>query len=136
MYPWAFYLGGKFHITPYWQGWGKLHAKSGEYVLFVRIQPTAHGSRMYAHSNLRALAYLCTPRAEQLRLHLGGTMRPRINLSTDGEAIDLYMDLAFQPDGTVYRGQGRNLSSPEIVPLILIPGSYADFKEACATTSA
>jgi hypothetical protein len=41
-YPWAFYLGGKFHVIPYCQGWGKLHAKSGGYVLFVRFEPTPH----------------------------------------------------------------------------------------------
>src|SRR5690349_17980851 len=60
-YPWAFYLGGKFHIMPYWQGWGKLHAKSGDYVLFVRFEPTPRGSRMYLTSNLKGTAYLCTP---------------------------------------------------------------------------
>ncbi len=91
-YPWAFYLGGKFHIIPYWQGWGKLHAKSGDYVLFVRFEPTPRGSRVIPHSNLRGIGYLCTPRGEQFRLHLGGSMRPHLNLSTDGEAINLYMD--------------------------------------------
>ena len=90
--PWAFYLGGKFHIIPYWQGWGKLHAKSGDYVLFVRFEPTPRGSRVIPHSNLRGIGYLCTPRGEQFRLHLGGSMRPHLNLSTDGEAINLYMD--------------------------------------------
>lgn len=91
-YPWAFYLGGKFHITPYWQGWGKLHAKSGDYLLFVRIQPTSRGSRMYLETNLTGRAYLCTPRGENLQLHLGGGMRKHLNLSTDGEAIHLYMN--------------------------------------------
>jgi len=91
LFPWAFYLGGKFHITPYWQGLGKLHAKSGDYVLFLRIEPTTRGSRMYAHSNLSGVANLCTPRGEQLPLHLGGTMRPHLNLSTDGEAIEVYV---------------------------------------------
>jgi hypothetical protein len=168
LFPWAYYLGGKFHIIPYWQGWGKLHAKSGDYVLFVRVEPTTRGSRMYAHSNLSGVAYLCTPRGEQLPLHLGGTMRPHLNLSTDGEAIDLYvyywpwkggfitdhrpnldfrghwrnpnlvMDdygtiaKAFQPDGSVYRGNGRP-SPPEVVPITIVPGSYSDFQAACAT---
>jgi hypothetical protein len=26
--PWGFYLGGNFHIVPYWQGWGRLRAKA------------------------------------------------------------------------------------------------------------
>jgi hypothetical protein len=91
-YPWAFYLGGKFHITPYWQGWGHLHAKSGDYLLFVRIEPTSRGSRMYLETNLTGMAYLCTPRGERFPLHLGGGMRKHLNLSTDGEAIHLYMN--------------------------------------------
>ena len=90
-YPWAFYLGGRFHIIPYWQGWGKLHAQSGDYVLFVRMEPTSRGSGMYLQTNLTGIAYVCTPRGESLRLRLGGGMRKHLNLSTDGEAIGLYM---------------------------------------------
>jgi hypothetical protein len=56
LYPWAFYLGGKFHILPYWQGWGELHAKSGDYVLFVQMEPRPGGSRVYLSSNLSGLA--------------------------------------------------------------------------------
>jgi hypothetical protein len=89
--PWAFYLGGKFHITPYWQGVGKAHAKSGDYLLFVRIGPTSRGSKMYLETNLTGIAYVCTPRGESIRLNLGGGMRKHLNLSTDGEAVHLYM---------------------------------------------
>jgi hypothetical protein len=90
-FPWAFYLGGNFHILPYWQGWGRAHAKSGDYLLFVRIEPTTRGSRMYLSTNLTGIAYVCTPRGENIRLNLGGGMRKHLNLSTDGEAISLYM---------------------------------------------
>jgi hypothetical protein len=89
--PWAFYLGGKFHITPYWQGWGKLHAKSGDYLLFLRIEPTSRGSRMYLETNLSGTAYVCTPRGENITLKMSGGMRKHLNLSTDGEAIHLGM---------------------------------------------
>ncbi len=89
--PWAFYLGGNFHILPYWQGVGKLHAKSGDYVMYIRIEPTSRGSRMYLETNLSGNAYLCTPRGEQFRMHMGGGMRKHLNLSTDGEKIHLYM---------------------------------------------
>lgn len=91
-YPWAFYLGGTFHIIPYWQGWGTLHAKSGDYVLLVRFEPTPRGSRIMRRSNLKGVGYLCTPRGERFYMHLGGGMRPYLNLSTDEEAIDLYMN--------------------------------------------
>lgn len=90
--PWSFYLGGKFHIIPYWQGWGTLHSKNGDYTLFVRFEPSPHGSRMYAASHLTGVGYLCTPRGERFRMNLGGDMRAHLNLSTDGEAIHLYMN--------------------------------------------
>jgi hypothetical protein len=89
--PWAFYLGGKFHILPYWQGWGKAHAKSGDYLLFVYVGPTPRGSKMYLETNLSGAAYVCTPRGDNIRLHMGGGMRKHLNLLTDGEAIHLYM---------------------------------------------
>lgn len=89
--PWGFLLGGKFHIIPYWQGWGELHAKSGKYVVFVRFEPSPRGSRMFAASNLTGIAYLCSPRHERFRMHLGGGMRVNPNLTKDGEAIRIYM---------------------------------------------
>ncbi len=90
--PWGFYLGGSFHIIPYWQGWGTLHAQSGDYPLFVRFEPTMRGgSRMYPSSRMSGIAYLCTPRGERFRMKLYGTMRAHLNVSTDGEAISLNM---------------------------------------------
>src|SRR5260221_11723783 len=59
--PWAFYLGGNFHILPYWQGGGKLHAKSGDYVMDIPIEPTSRGSRMYLDTTFGANACLFTP---------------------------------------------------------------------------
>lgn len=91
-YPWAFYLGGKFHIIPYWQGVGRAHAKSGDYLVWVQFEPTPRGSGMYLTSNLTGNAYVCTPRGERIPMHLGGSMRKNLNLSTDGEKISLYMN--------------------------------------------
>jgi len=91
LYPWAFYMGGSFHFLPYWQGWAKMHAKSGDYALMVRLVPTSRGSRMYAGSHVTGNAWLCTPRGELFRMHLGGGMRPYLKRSSDGEAIHLYM---------------------------------------------
>jgi hypothetical protein len=65
LYPWAFYLGGKFHVMPMWQGWGKAHAKSGDYLVWVQFEPTPRGSKMYLESNLTGNAYVCTPRGER-----------------------------------------------------------------------
>jgi len=90
--PWGFYLGGSFHIIPYWQGWGTLHAQSGDYPLFVRFEPTLRGrSKFYPSSRMKGVAYLCTPKGERFRMNLHGTMRAYLNVSTDGEAISLNM---------------------------------------------
>lgn len=105
LFPWAFYLGGSFHILPYWQGWGTAHAKTGDYLLFVRIEPSTRGSRMYASSHLSGVSYVCTPRGENIRLRLGGGMRNHLKLSTDGEHISLYMN--YWPWNANFTGDHR-----------------------------
>lgn len=116
-YPWGFYLGGKFHIIPMWSGWGRAHAKSGDYLVWVQFEPTSSGSKMYLSSSLTGYAYVCTPRGERMHMHLGGSMRKHLNLSTDGEPISLYMDYwplgygSFIADRRPYlefRGNWRN----------------------------
>jgi hypothetical protein len=91
--PWGFYLGGHFHPIPYWQGWGKMHASTagGDYVLFVRMEPSSRGSRIIPGSNLKGVAYLCTPKGERLRLSLGGTMARNVGTNLMGEKIHLYI---------------------------------------------
>ena len=100
--PWGFFLGGKFHILPSWQGWGLLHAKNGNYVLRVDLNTNIKGRRS---SDLRGVAYLCTPRGERFRLNLIGNMRKHLNLSTDGEAIRLGM--SYLPYGSSFSGDAR-----------------------------
>lgn len=89
--PWAFFMGGRFHILPYWQGWGRLQGPGGEYVLLVQIWPTSRGSRIIPHSNLHGIAYLCTPRQQRFTLKLYGSMRFGLGRSTNGEEIFLGM---------------------------------------------
>jgi hypothetical protein len=100
--PWGFFLGGKFHIIPYWQGWGRMQAKSGNYILLVRLEPNIKGRQS---SDIRGVAYLCTPRGERFRLTLTGNMRRNLNLSTDGEAIRLGM--SYRPYGSFFSGDAR-----------------------------
>lgn len=90
-YPYGFYLGGKFHWIPAWQGFGTMHAKSGKYVVYVYLYPTTSGQRIVPESAVRGSGYLCTPRHEVFRLTLGGSMRRGLKLDTDGEKIGLYM---------------------------------------------
>lgn len=167
--PWGFYLGGKFHWLPYWQGIGTMHAKSGRYIVYVYFYPTPSGQRIVPESAVSGMGYLCSPRHEVFRMTLGGSMRRGLKLNSDGEKIGLYMyyrpafsslftadrrpgielrghwqnpnlvadddssiQRAFQPDGTVYRGGGKNRPyMGEIVPVTLQAGTYSDFEAAC-----
>lgn len=91
-YRWSFYLGGNFHVLPWWQGMGKLHTKNGDYLLLVWIAPETRDLRGgYTQTNLTGDAHICTPRGENIYLRLGGGMRKHLNVSTGGEAINLSM---------------------------------------------
>lgn len=69
-----------------------MHAKSGDYVVYVSFEPTPRGSKvLYVETNLTGNAYLCTPRGEFFRMHLGGGMPRHLNLNTDGQLVHLYM---------------------------------------------
>ena len=89
--PWAFYMGGKFHITPYWQGWGRAHTANGDYLIYVLISPSSNSSKMYLSTSVAGRVNVCTPRGENLALKMRGGMRKHLNLSTDGESIWLGM---------------------------------------------
>jgi len=90
--PWGFYMGGKFHIIPTWQGWGTLQAKSGRYQVYVYFYPRPSGSRIMPGPTVGGSAYVCSPRGEHFYMRLRGDMRRGIGLSTDGEKISLYMN--------------------------------------------
>src|ERR1700757_5119462 len=55
---WGFFFGGRFHIIPFWQVWGVLHAKSGNYVIFVGFQPRPSGSRIMPGPSVGGNGYL------------------------------------------------------------------------------
>lgn len=70
--------------------------------------------------------------------NLNSDYRPRIELRGQWYNPNIVMDdhssiqRSFEPDGTVYRGGGRNRPyTGEIVPVTLQPGSYSDFEAAC-----
>ena len=114
--PWAFYMGGKFHVMPYWQGWGRLEGPGGEYFLFVQVWPTTQGSRIIARRNVQGTAYLCTPRAGRFTLKVNGDMPIGSGLSTNGEEISLGMSnltwkrtyVNHNPPAVSLRGHWRN----------------------------
>jgi hypothetical protein len=90
--PWGYFLGGSFHIIPYWHGWGVLHAKNGNYAVYVMFQPRPSGSKIMPGPSVGGTGYLCSPRGEIFYMHLGGGMRRGIGTNTDGEKINFYMN--------------------------------------------
>jgi hypothetical protein len=90
--PWGFFMGGKFNLFAYWQGWGTLQAKTGKYEVFVLFYPRPSGSRVYPHPSVGGVGYVCSPRGQIFRMNLGGGMRRGIGTNTDGEKIDFYMN--------------------------------------------
>jgi hypothetical protein len=89
--PWAYYMGGRFHLIPLWQGWGRLHSNSagGDYVIYIYFYPQMRRYSGPAHVSGRAI--LCTPRGERFNLNLGGDFERNIRRDTDGKTANFYM---------------------------------------------
>lgn len=90
--PWGFFMGGSFHVIPYWQGWGTLQTRAGKYVVYVSFEPSPSGTKIMPHPSVRGNGYLCSPKGEIFPMHLGGGMRRGIGTNLDGEGIGLYMN--------------------------------------------
>jgi hypothetical protein len=88
--PWSFFMGGRFHPIPMWQGWGGIHAPAlgGDYLLFVRMEPRP-GSRGVAH--VAGTGVLCTPRGETFNLTMGADFEKHMGISTDGKRVYMYL---------------------------------------------
>ncbi len=89
--PWAFYMGGRFHLVPQWQGWGRLHSTSagGDYALYVTLWPSHGRFRQLVYVTGRAV--VCTPRGERFALTLGGNFDKPPARDLNGKRASLYM---------------------------------------------
>jgi hypothetical protein len=89
--PWAFYLGGTFHVLPVWQGIAKVHSSSGDYTLYLWMSPT-RGGRTFNLPVFNGWAALCTPTGERFPLRLRAYMFEHPGTDTNGKEmrIDLY----------------------------------------------
>jgi hypothetical protein len=90
--PWAFFMGGHFHIYPGWTGWGKLHSNlAGDYVLYVSISPRTGGRGTYrAIPHIGGQGLLCTPKGERYRLRVGGDFEKTSGADLQGKKVFLY----------------------------------------------
>ena len=91
MAPWGFYMGGRFHAIPLWQGWGRIHSNSagGDYVVYVWFWPDHGKFRQLAYVQGRAL--VCTPRGERFNLELGGDFEKPPGTDSNGKKVTIYM---------------------------------------------
>jgi hypothetical protein len=90
--PWAFFMGGHFHIYPGWTGWGRMHSNiAGDYVLFVNLSPArgSRGSRPVPH--ISGQGFVCTPRGERYSLRVGGDFEKSSGTDLQGKTAYLYV---------------------------------------------
>jgi hypothetical protein len=89
--PWGFFMGGRFHLLPRWQGWGRMHSNTagGDYVLYLSISPKT--GRGLGLSNVAGNGLLCTPRGEKFSLSMSGDFDKSIGIDTDGKIASFYL---------------------------------------------
>jgi len=89
--PWGFFMGGRFHVVPMWQGLGRMHSNraGGDYVLFIWFYPSIRKGTGITH--VAGNGELCTPRGEKFFLGVGGDFEKNLRLDTNGKKASFYM---------------------------------------------
>src|SRR5262249_12029131 len=89
--PWGFYMGGRFHWIPQWQGWGRLHSNSGggDYAIYLYFYPKT--GRGFGMTHVAGSGVLCTPRGETFNLIVGGDFEKGMGKDTNGKTASFYM---------------------------------------------
>jgi hypothetical protein len=91
--PWAFYMGGRFHLYPGWTGWGRMHSNiAGDYALYVSLSPATRGrgGRGGGLPRVKGNAVLCTPRGEKYKLRVGGDFQKNSGTDLQGRTAYFY----------------------------------------------
>ncbi|HJZ73807.1 MAG TPA: hypothetical protein VKE51_18830 [Vicinamibacterales bacterium] len=88
--PWSYFLGGRFHLLPLWQGAGTMHTASGDYVLELFISPEP-GGRTFNFPYFRGWGTLCTPRGERYSMRVSASMFDHPGVDTNGERMEITM---------------------------------------------
>jgi hypothetical protein len=68
--PWAYFLGGKFHLVPGWSGRGTAHTRSGDFTLYVNLEPAGPGR--ITGPRVSGIAVLIDPAREKHVLRIVG----------------------------------------------------------------
>ena len=90
--PWGFFMGGRFHLLPMWQGVGRMHSNraGGDYVLYIWFYPRIAKGTGTTH--VAGNGELCTPRGEKFFLSVGGDFEKTLRLDSNGKKASFYMD--------------------------------------------
>jgi hypothetical protein len=88
--PWSFFLGGQRHLLPMWQGIGRMHADSSDYLLYVWFAPSP-GGRTFNLPYFRGWGYLCTARGERWPLRLSASFDEHVGTDTNGKEMRVSM---------------------------------------------
>src|SRR6185503_4397452 len=87
--PWAFFMGGHFHLIPKWAGWGRMHSNSsGDYIIYITISPSF--GRGHSSTNITGKGALCTQRGSLYRLTMAGSFQEGSGADLQGRTATIY----------------------------------------------
>jgi len=96
--PWAFFLGGRFHFLPSWSGRGTVHARSGDYVLSLTLEPPSPRRTRSPRTRIAGDGFLVTPRGERFRMRVYGAFdESNIGIQPDGRHLALSLSTRLPP---------------------------------------
>jgi hypothetical protein len=87
--PWAFFMGGHFHVSPKWSGWGRMHSNvAGNYVIYMSISP--YFGRGRSLTAITGRGALCTQRGDNYTLDVGGSFQSHPGIDLQGKSAVIY----------------------------------------------
>jgi hypothetical protein len=87
--PWAFFMGGHFHLYPKWAGWGRMHSNtSGDYAIYITISPSL--GRGHSFTDITGRGALCTQRGGLYPLSMAGSFEKGSGADLQGRTATIY----------------------------------------------
>lgn len=87
--PWAFFMGGHFHLNPKWAAWGRMHSNnSGDYAIYITISPWI--GRGHSFTDITGKGALCTQRGDIYRLSMAGSLGEGWGVDLQGRTAAIY----------------------------------------------
>jgi hypothetical protein len=87
--PWAFYLGGSFHVIPWWEGAGVARSAGGEYKVWIQLYPSGGIRNRLIGGN----GVVCTPSGQRFAFKLRGGFLDQPGPGTDSNGKRLHFTL-------------------------------------------